>query len=83
MWQLYKILGSNSEHHEYLIDEMDAIIQSINMQEFIGSILLIYPECNVSDLNPVSMLSLLISGLQYNKFFSFVDFVQEICNGSS
>jgi len=83
MWQLYKTLKNGTGHkEEYLVDEIFKMLNKISKEDFLQSLLYLYPKIDFVKLNPVEMATLFVEGLKKNSFFEFVDVVEGL-NGSS
>lgn len=81
MWNLYTILGKGiNAPHEYLIDEVDSLLDHISGSELVRATNMFYDTVST---NPVQLMSQFIHGLKKNKFFAFADIIKEISNGRS
>lgn len=84
MWMLYKTLESGLEKpKEYLIDEILTMLEKISQEDFLQSLLILYPKIVFSKLSSVEMATLFIAGLKKNDFFAFVDVVQGMKHGNA
>lgn len=84
MWKLYKVLKDGvGNQQEYLIDEVLTLMDGISQEDFLLSILLLYPKINLQRLNAVEFATLFVVGLKRNNFFEFVDLAQGLVNGRS
>ena len=84
MWQLYKLLQAGiGKAQEYLIDEIFNMLDGISTEDFLSSILLLYPNIDLQKQNPVELATMFVAGLKKNSFFSFVDLVQGLNYGRS
>ena len=82
MWKLYNILKKGTEEkEEYIIDEIFEMLDRISKEDFLQSLLYLYPKIEFTKLNPVEMATLFIAGLKKNSFFEFVDTVKGL-NGN-
>lgn len=83
MWELYNLIGSSvKDKNNYLIDEISSMLDDLSNYEFIKSLELMYKEVSPKDKNPVTLLTMFVSGLKVNKFFEFHDFIKGL-HGSS
>lgn len=84
MWTLYGLLknGVVEDEKEYLIDSVSNMLDKLSQHEFVSSMLLLYKNVNLKEVNPVTLVTMFIAGLKKNNFFDFVDFVKEL-NGST
>lgn len=81
MWKLYTLLGKGvSTPQEYLIDEVDSLLDHISGNELMQATRMFYDTVST---NPVQLMSQFIHGLKKNKFFAFADIIKEISNGRS
>jgi hypothetical protein len=80
MWELYILLKGGIGTNEYLIDEVDSLLDNISGPEFIKVTNMFYDTVST---NPVQMMSQFISGLKKNEFFAFADMIKELSNGRS
>lgn len=79
MWQLYKLLekGIKGTQKEYLIDELSDLLSSIDQENYLCSLSLLYNnKIEYKKLHPIDSIILLVDGLNLNKFFEFSNFVQ-------
>jgi hypothetical protein len=83
MWDLYRVLKNGIGNHKYLVDEVLDILDGISKEDFLQSLLLLYPKIDFTQHNPVEMATLFISGLKHNNFFAFVDVIQGLEHGNS
>lgn len=82
MWELYILLRGKefASSHEFLIDEIDSILDHISGDELVQAVGMFY---NTVSTNPVQLMSQFISGLKKNEFFAFSDMIKELSNGRS
>lgn len=82
MWTLYGTLKKGTDvKEEYMIDEVFGMLERISKEDFLQSLLYLYPKIEFAKLNPVEMATLFIAGLKRNSFFEFVDVVEGL-NGN-
>jgi hypothetical protein len=83
MWELYQVLKEGAENkEEYLIDEIFEMLNKISKEDFLQSLLMMFPKIDFTKHNPVEMATLFISGLKKNEFFAFVDLVKGLDGNS-
>lgn len=82
MWNLYGDLQVGVHPEEYLIDEIFEMLDRISKENFLRSLLLMYPKMVFTQHNPVEMATLFIAGLKHNEFFTFADMVQGLKRGN-
>lgn len=84
MWDLYRTLKKGKGiTQEYLIDELFEMLDHISQEDFLQSLLWLYPKIDLAKHNPVEMATLFVSGLKHNGFFAFADMAQGLENGNS
>lgn len=85
MWKLYsslrKGIGNKSQH--LLIDEIFEIMDGIDKEDFLESILILYPKIELQKHNPIELATLFISGLKQTEFFVFSDLIKELSHGGT
>ena len=86
MWSLYGLLKNGIQgrkEEKYLIDELQKVLNSISVDEYLNSLSLLYGNKVVyKNLSAVVSLNLLVDGLKKNKFFEFCSVIRGL-NGSS
>lgn len=65
------------KEEEYLVDEIDRILDKISPSEFMESLSILYKQ-NLSKKNDIELFVLLIRGLRENKFFEYAHFIKSL-----
>jgi hypothetical protein len=77
MWELHKILqNSIKSNQEFLIDTILDMLNNMSEKEFIRSIKLMYGDTKID--NGLVAADMFVSGLKYNNFFRFEDFIRTL-----
>lgn len=84
MWQVYGLLKSGlpKKEEEYLLHEIIKIMEGISTDDFKSVLNILKREKDILE-TPLDAALLFTTGLRSNGFFSFVEFVQGLTNGSS
>lgn len=78
MWKLYLILQPvlPAQRNEFLVDEIQAMVAKMQWPDLKRSLGIMYGE--VSDLDPMRCLLMMIKGLKESNFFLFVEFIDRL-----
>jgi hypothetical protein len=83
MWELYRTLKDGiGTTQEYLIDEILSMLEKVSQEDFLRSLLILYPKIVFTEHNPVEMTTLFVVGLKHNGFFAFTDVIQGLRHGN-
>lgn len=84
MWRLYRTLsdGLVGDTKEYLVDEVEHILESIDTESFTSALRQMYGNNFRNNKNPLDFALMFIRGLKVNLIFDFHEFIRTI-SGSS
>ena len=76
--KLYLVLKSSlpEKDSEYLIDEVDRMLDKIEVEKFLESLAIMFPKKDFSKLPDVELLVWFIKGLKQSNFFEYANFVK-------
>lgn len=78
MWSLYLMLKDSMSDKEFLIDEVDDMLDKMAPDVFIKSLVIMYPKYDATKFLPVEHLTNFIAGLKSSRLFEFVKFIEAI-----
>lgn len=78
--RLYLVLKDSlpEKDSEFLIDEVDSMLDKMSVEKFLESLALMFPKKDFSKLPDVELLVWFIKGLKQSNFFEYANFVKGI-----
>lgn len=85
MWRLYRTLsdGLAGDTKEYLVDEVEHILENIDTESFKSSLMQLYGDkINYLEKSPIEITIMFIDGIKSIDLLGFAEFIGTVSSGS-